>query len=314
MENGFLLTMAIVLAVLLTIVTVWLIKSERKRTGERIKYQQDYSDLTKIMIEEVEKLEVELTKEKKLTMSYHREQAEVNRYVVIMETIFAAVAHDLKSYLVNIHRISDEEQAAGEMRSSLRMIKNESKNALNFAKGMLTSFRKGEGAAQLTVQKFSPYSLLQDIRRELLRTEKYQEYKIVVEIAEKDQEKTKVSLDNFVGSEILMRFVMNNFINNAREAEPEDKTVSIIIESEAEDKVNFLKFTIHNLGEIPESIQGSFLNSVQKSTKGDGSGLGAFLSTMFFKFQGGKINFISKDNRTAISIAIPIKTFKNQAY
>ncbi len=265
--------------------------------------------------EKIMKLRAELIKEKDLTMLYAQHQAEVNGYLIMKETIYAAVAHDLRGYLSNINRISNKEQAAGEMKESLGLIKNEVKNALNFVKGMLASFRKGDGAAQLAVCKFSPYSLLLDIRRELLHdTEKYWHHKIIVEIEENDREKTKLSLDNFVGSEVLMRFVMKNFINNALEADPEDKTVSIIIESVEEDKINYLKFTIHNTGEIPKSVQEGFLEGIQDSSKEEGSGLGAFLATMFFKFQGGKINFISKDNRTAISIAIPIKTFKNQAY
>lgn len=263
-----------------------------------------------------EKWEEVLTNEKDKNAQLNAQIKELEESAKIKRIIYMAAAHQLKAPLSAIKMVSGGEKTSGK-RDLFQLILEASTKALNYINRILSSAEEKDGVIHIVVNKFSPWAMLQNLKKELLDSDSFSGYKIVTKIAENNKEQTELCFNSFIGSENLMALALDKLINNAREAipeneNPENKAITIVVESVGEERKSALKFTIHNLGEIPEDLKECFLQKPQESSKERGSGQGAFLASMLVKYQRGKINFTSENNQTTISIEIP--TFENPIY
>lgn len=100
----------------------------------------------------------------------------------------------------------------------------------------------------------------------------------------------------------LLKRVLGNMLKNALEATPAGGEVTL----RCERIENTIRFTVHNAGEIPQSVQLQIFNR-SYSTKGNGRGLGTYsMKLLGEKYLGGRISFTStKEEGTTFEASFP---------
>ncbi|OBT07252.1 hypothetical protein A9267_14515 [Shewanella sp. UCD-FRSSP16_17] len=105
----------------------------------------------------------------------------------------------------------------------------------------------------------------------------------------------------FVGDKTISFNLFHNLLVNAVEAAPEGSEIQVTQIADAQ----WVKFNIHNEGEIPQSIQQTFFNKYVTSGKANGTGIGTYSALLSAKAQGGDIRFSSDASRgTTLSVKL----------
>ncbi|GAB4026688.1 MAG: hypothetical protein Fur0011_2900 [Candidatus Microgenomates bacterium] len=115
---------------------------------------------------------------------------------------------------------------------------------------------------------------------------------------------------NVVVDPMLLRQIVNNFVNNASKYSPADKPIEVKLE-DMSDKY-LISVTDHGIG-IPQSEQrkifGKFFRASNVSKhETDGTGMGLYIGSMLVKLLGGTIDFESIENvGTTFRVTLPKK-------
>ena len=102
---------------------------------------------------------------------------------------------------------------------------------------------------------------------------------------------------------LIMR-VLINMIKNALEATEKNGTVNVYAEKDGE----YLVFSVHNKGVIPEDIALNIFKRSFSTKEGKGRGLGTYSMKLFGEnYLGGKVTFSSTEEKgTIFSISLPL--------
>ncbi|MGM0601426.1 MAG: response regulator [Candidatus Rifleibacteriota bacterium] len=109
--------------------------------------------------------------------------------------------------------------------------------------------------------------------------------------------------ENFAveGEDLLFFFMLSNLIKNAIEASPEGEEINVSLED-----AMIPTISIQNRGAIPESIRDNIFEKYTTVGKEGGTGLGVYSAQMLAKTVGGKITFVtSEDKGTTFQVSLP---------
>jgi two-component system sensor histidine kinase/response regulator len=103
------------------------------------------------------------------------------------------------------------------------------------------------------------------------------------------------------GEELLTYSLLVNLVRNALEASPDERVVTVNVK-EVEDTI---AITVHNDGEIPESIKDTFFDKYVTCGKIKGTGIGTYSASLQTKMQKGQISFTtSQASGTTLKVAL----------
>jgi PAS domain S-box-containing protein len=104
------------------------------------------------------------------------------------------------------------------------------------------------------------------------------------------------------GEAFLLESMLMNLVKNAVEASPQEGHVTITCKAGE----TATCITIHNFGEVPESIRGRFFEKNITAGKIYGTGLGTYSAQLIAKAHGGRIELTSSNPEgTTLSVHLP---------
>ncbi len=110
----------------------------------------------------------------------------------------------------------------------------------------------------------------------------------------------------YMGDSLLSYTMFSNLINNAVEASPPGNNVKVSSHLDSEEKT--VRFTIHNMGEIPPYIHKTFFDKFVTDGKVTGTGIGTYSARLAAEAQGGTIDFTtSYEEGTTLILTFPIE-------
>ncbi len=103
------------------------------------------------------------------------------------------------------------------------------------------------------------------------------------------------------GEKTLCYSILGNLIQNAIEASPAQKTITVTLRSGPLNQAQ-----IHNHGVIPVEIRDTFFEKYATFGKKSGTGLGTYSARLMAATQGGTVDFeTSDDNGTTLTLKLP---------
>jgi len=111
----------------------------------------------------------------------------------------------------------------------------------------------------------------------------------------------KAELQYICSDQILLSRCLGHLIKNALEASMPGDTVRVAYENDS----NGIKFSVHNKGEMSESVKCQVFNRGFTTKKERGRGLGTYsIKLLTERYLNGKVNFTSAGNETVFTIRL----------
>lgn len=96
--------------------------------------------------------------------------------------------------------------------------------------------------------------------------------------------------------------MLSNLILNGLQASPSGGSISVVLK-----KNDTITITIHNQGEIPESLRERFFDKYSSSNKITGTGLGTYSARLIARTHGGDITFNTETpGETSVTVTLPL--------
>jgi len=103
------------------------------------------------------------------------------------------------------------------------------------------------------------------------------------------------------GEELLCYSLLSNLLKNAIEASPQGGEIVLDLVSGKSNTI-----CIHNLGMVPEEVQGKFFDKYVTAGKKKGTGLGTYSAKLMAETLGGEIDFsTSREEGTTVRVSLP---------
>ena len=195
--------------------------------------------------------------------------------------------HDVKNNIVSILSVVGillNETPTEKQKKWLNILKNLSEKAMSLL-GTTSDYERMEQGNY--VPNVSEFDLVQTINEEIASLDRLI-----------DKKKLRVKL-NFQseGNGLLIRAdkfymerMLHNLLQNAIEASPEGKAVSIHLVHD-----DLIRMNIHNEGAIPADIQSHFFEKYITSGKPSGTGLGTYIVKLIVEMHHGSVTFQSSE-------------------
>jgi signal transduction histidine kinase len=215
-----------------------------------------------------------------------RQKEELERFNHMRNHIDRIVRHDLKSPLNGIIGSAQvlretEDEGKSELVS---LIEQSGYKMLHMINNSLDLYHMEEGTYETEYESFELCELLEEQRREVASLAQMKELALEYRYIPPEAEGSIV----IEAERIKIASMLANLIQNAMEASPKSKSVTVTVDARGEE---LLKLDIHNIGTIPEEIRSSFFECYVTSGKRDGTGLGTYSARLIAEAHGGAIDF-----------------------
>lgn len=228
-------------------------------------------------------------------ISQQREQMLQDEKLVTLATFAASAAHKLGTPLSTLSVLTEDlkeelaergewQQEAELMAQQIAVCKNTLHELMNRADKLRNNAREPVQAAELMIQLREQFNLLYPLRT--LRV------------------KDNSSRDDQVAADDTLLQALLNLLDNAARVSAADPELEVDVKDEQ------LRFRIRDYGPgVPEVIKKQ-IGEPFVTSRGDGLGLGLFLSHATINRLGGTISLISSENGTVMEVKLPLVTVK----
>ncbi|MDH5655281.1 MAG: PAS domain-containing sensor histidine kinase [Spirochaetia bacterium] len=235
-----------------------------------------------------------------------RDITERKRMERLREDTERIIKHDLKNPLNGIIGFSRllmqlEEKSNSEVAEFSNIIYNSAYKMLHLLDHSLDIFKMEEETFQPRYQNINFIKMLEELKGEC--TSLLEIKKLVLKSYMDNAHLHKEDEYIISGEELHLKSLFANLLKNAIEASPEERTVTIRINTANKE---FHEIEIHNWGVIPESIRTTFFDRYSTMGKIGGTGLGTYSANLIAKTHGGKIIFTtSESDGTCLKVLLP---------
>lgn len=220
----------------------------------------------------------------------------------LREEVERIARHDLKTPLASIAsvpRLLRERRTLDPREDELvGMVERAALRVLSMVNLSLDLYRMEEGTYRLRAQAVDLPALVRTVTRELQGHARSKNLRMLLELPSEPIYAQ--------GEELLCYSSLANLLKNALEASPEGGDVTIRLARAFEGGAESLLLTIHNLGEVPESVRESFFAKYATHGKPGGNGLGAYSARLMTRVQHGELRMASEAGGTTLSLRLPI--------
>ncbi len=233
-----------------------------------------------------------LYEDKRMTLTISRDITERKQLERLREDMERIVRHDLRGPIQNILGFSEIllNSIEDEKRKKYASIIHESGNEmLHMVNKSLDLFKMEEGSYQLQREAFDLVQVFSELNQSFSHLLELKLIEIIFEVGGR-----RAFLDHvytIIGERIYLKSMFANLIQNAIEASPNDRNITISLHEEKD----FHKIMIHNFGAIPKAIESRFFERYVSSGKVGGTGLGSYSSLLIAKSHGGNITFSTSE-------------------
>ena len=234
----------------------------------------------------------------------HNDITERKRGENLRQSVERIMRHDLKSPLNGIIGMSNllemEEGLDSEQREYVTHIQNSGYNMLNMIDHSMDIFHMEEDTYQLKPQEFDLMQVLQGLVTESDNLVKSKSISLDIFI-----QNSRVNWESkylLTGEKQKIWNMLSNLLVNALEASPQGERVTFYLESNKDGHW----ISIHNKGEIPDSLRNKFFEAYTSLGKSKGTGLGTYSARLIARAHGGNIDFSSSSKEgTIVTVFIP---------
>jgi len=222
--------------------------------------------------------------------------------VRLREEVEAIGRHDLKNPLMVVMNVPSVLLADSNLKEShrklLKMVEDAGRKMLEMINNTIDMYKMEQNMYAL---KPVPVDILKSVEQIKAAFKKLMDDKgITCEVSFHGKAPEDLS---FVvrGEELLVYSMLANLVKNAIEASPANGQITISLD-ERESAV----IAIHNMGAIPQSIQGRFFEKFATAGKDRGTGLGSYSAKLIANTLGGTVRFrTSEEAGTTITLELP---------
>ncbi len=277
-------------------------KEAREKPSVTIDYSIPFDKEVKYFSAVTSKIKSNNLKDERL-LFICRDITENKKVERLREDVQRMIRHDLKVPLTAIIGFSeiliDLDTIPENEREWIYFIYNSGYQMLRMINNSFKLFQMEEGNYELMREEFDLIKMFRKLHQEFVSYQKNRNIDIVYFINDKTitwHEKCLLS-----GEPDLIETLCANILKNALEAAPDNTNVTInIIDNDD------ITIDTHNLGIIPERIQGRFFERYTTYGKKGGTGLGTYSAMLITQVHGGNISFTStKEEGTHLIIKLP---------
>lgn len=211
----------------------------------------------------------------------------------LREDVELMTRHDLKNPLntiINVPQILIRRSDHPDQLKLLKMVENSGHKMLGMINLSLDLFKMERGLYKFMPMDMDLLKVVHDIISGTQNILSSKKLSVIISVNGRPAEKT----DSFPikAEELLCYSMLSNLFKNAQEASPKGETIAITLE-----KKDVSSISIHNVGEVPESIRENFFEKYVTSGKSDGTGLGTYSAKLIAETQGGSIQLETSDGK-----------------
>ena len=195
--------------------------------------------------------------------------------------------HDVKNNITSILSVVGillSEASTEKQKKWLGIVKNLGEKAMSLL-GTTSDYERMEQGSY--VPHVSEFDLLQIVKEEITSLDR---------LIDKKKLQVKLNVPNeddgllIQADKFYMERMLHNLLQNAVEASPEGKAISIDIIKDEQIQIN-----MHNEGAIPVDIQAHFFEKYITSGKPSGTGLGTYIVKLIVEIHHGSVAFQSSE-------------------
>lgn len=214
---------------------------------------------------------------------------ELKEAAQLKEDVDLIMRHDLKGPVSSIislpSLIMQDPSLDPDHIESLRIIEDSGLRMLRMINLSLVLFKVERGTYEVKHESVDLNEILTKVKTECRELAKAKKVEIIIHTPGQNDIKNPVFIS---GEELLCHTVFSNLIQNAIEASPKNKTITVSIE-----KKELIQIRIQNYGAVPESVREIFFEKYATYGKTGGTGIGTYSARLIVQAHGGSIRLES---------------------
>ena len=210
--------------------------------------------------------------------------------------------HDVKNNVNSMVNISDillSKEPTEEQRKWLERLKHTGEKTLTLLKTASDYAQMEQGKYKPDISEFDLLEIIDDSIVSLARIVDRKNLQLKLKHPD-DQGNSSTDL-LIQADKFYLERVLHNLLQNAVEASPDDKTVTVEVSGD-----DIVQIDIHNQGVIPAEIQPYFFEKYITAGKRAGTGLGTYIAKLVVEMHQGSVAFrTSEEDGTHIYLSFP---------